>query len=641
MGKWFLISCILLLVAFRSNAQHQMWGTVASGGQYGFGYIYQVDSTGDSLRVVHHFDGVNGRSPAGKLFWDQDHKLYGLTARGGSGEVGGQPGGVLYEYDLSIDSFRVLLHFSINDSVFPFSGPDALLGLVEASPGILYGHMIINSLNTGMIYAFNTTTGMASPVVTIPTFMGGAFNTTQGNNMGNGTLYKAGDGFLYGTVTRNSQCPIPQPNQGGIVRIDPVTHNYSVLYLNPCSCNDGCSYISSFVEDGNKLYSVSKVGGIHGEGIIYEFDPATVTYTKKYDFEGGINGKQPSTLTRAGNGKFYGTAVGGTPQPPNVPGGGGIIFEYDPVTNLFSKKLDFIYTTNGNAGVGINPIGTPLILAANGKLYGKTTHGVFEYDITSNSLRPAGRYPWFGVNPAHPSLIEICRKPTYRYASTNHYIRCEGDSVYHDLQLSSPASVVWKQNGVIVPSQTDSVLRLSPVSVADTGVWVAELTNACGITVIQPVYISVGAALADISLYNGVLQAPVAESYQWIDCDNFNTPIAGETYQTFVPVSNGSYAVIISNGNNCTDTSACFAVNFVGMPEVSAASVSIFPNPAENNLQILTDEIVRSAVVYDALGRPVIYSSTSLMDVSSLAAGTYFLVIETETNRWRGTFLKM
>lgn len=640
MVKQYLISCMLLLMSFYAYAQYQMWGTVASGGQYGFGYIYQADSTGDSLRIVHHFDGVNGRSPAGKLFWDQDHTLYGLTIRGGSGDAGGQPGGVLYEYDLSVDSFRVLLHFNINDSVFPYSGPDALLGLVEASPGILYGHMIINSLSTGMIFSFNTTTGVVAQVITIPTFLGGPFNTTQGNNMGNGTLYKAGDGFLYGTVTRNSQCPIPQPNQGGIVRIDPVTQNYSVLYLNPCSCNDGCSYISSFAENGNKLYSVSKVGGIHGEGIIYEFEPATVTYTKKYDFEGGINGKQPSTLTGAGNGKLYGTAVGGTPQPPNVPAGGGIIFEYDPAVDLFSKKLDFIYTTNGNADVGVNPIGTPLILAANGKLYGKTANGVFEYDISANSLRPAGRYPWFGVNPAHPSLIEICRKPSYRPAANSHYIRCEGDSVYHDLQLSSPASVAWRQNGVLVPSQTDSVLRLSPVSVADTGVWVAELTNACGTTVTQPVYISVGAAVASITLNNGLLQAPVAENYQWIDCDNFNSPIAGETHQIFAPVANGNYAVIISNGNNCTDTSACFAVNFVGMPEFSASGIFIFPNPARDHLQILTEETIRSVTVSDAFGRQVLRSGTSRIDVSFLAAGMYFLAVETEAGRWRGTFLK-
>ena len=45
-------------------------------------------------------------------------------------------------------------------------------------------------------------------------------------------------------------------------------------------------------------------------------------------------------------------------------------------------------------------------------------------------------------------------------------------------------------------------------------------------------------------------------TYQWIDCNNGNSPIPGVTGQSYTPSSDGTYAVIIDNGN-CSDTSSC------------------------------------------------------------------------------------
>ena len=54
------------------------------------------------------------------------------------------------------------------------------------------------------------------------------------------------------------------------------------------------------------------------------------------------------------------------------------------------------------------------------------------------------------------------------------------------------------------------------------------------------------------------LSADVAgATYQWIDCDNGNAAITGETAQTFDPTASGNYAVVVTL-NGCTDTSACY-----------------------------------------------------------------------------------
>ena len=49
-------------------------------------------------------------------------------------------------------------------------------------------------------------------------------------------------------------------------------------------------------------------------------------------------------------------------------------------------------------------------------------------------------------------------------------------------------------------------------------------------------------------------------SYQWIDCDNGNLPIEGETNQIFSPPASGNYAINVSNAN-CNLTSDCFEYN--------------------------------------------------------------------------------
>lgn len=55
--------------------------------------------------------------------------------------------------------------------------------------------------------------------------------------------------------------------------------------------------------------------------------------------------------------------------------------------------------------------------------------------------------------------------------------------------------------------------------------------------------------------------------YQWVDCNDNYSPIAGATSQSFTPTQNGSYAVILSTGS-CSDTSACYTVATVGLEEL-------------------------------------------------------------------------
>ncbi|MBK7031013.1 MAG: hypothetical protein IPH45_18215 [Bacteroidales bacterium] len=73
-----------------------------------------------------------------------------------------------------------------------------------------------------------------------------------------------------------------------------------------------------------------------GSGVIFEWDPATNIYSKKIEFtDDGIDGCEPYGSLTLHNGKFYGmTSAGGN-------FGEGIIFEWGPDSNIFTRKWNF------------------------------------------------------------------------------------------------------------------------------------------------------------------------------------------------------------------------------------------------------------------------------------------------------------
>ena len=118
-------------------------------------------------------------------------------------------------------------------------------------------------------------------------------------------------------------------------------------------------------------------------------------------------------------------------------------------------------------------------------------------------------------------------------------------------------------------------------------------------------------------------------TYQWLDCDNGFAPIAGETGQSFTATAVGNYAVEIV-GNTCTDTSACFLIDFSGISETdNKLGLEVFPNPSNNFIQIKglnNAKGVVSAQITSLQGDVVLNlnGKQQTIDVSTLAEGVYF-----------------
>jgi hypothetical protein len=59
-----------------------------------------------------------------------------------------------------------------------------------------------------------------------------------------------------------------------------------------------------------------------------------------------------------------------------------------------------------------------------------------------------------------------------------------------------------------------------------------------------------------------------ANGYQWLNCDDNNSMINGETNQTYTPTVTGNYSVEVTL-NGCIDTSVCVLVDYTGINELT------------------------------------------------------------------------
>ena len=127
-------------------------------------------------------------------------------------------------------------------------------------------------------------------------------------------------------------------------------------------------------------------------------------------------------------------------------------------------------------------------------------------------------------------------------------------------------------------------------------------------------------------------------TYQWVDCDNNFAVIAGETNQSFTPTATtGNYAVIVTE-NGCTDTSACFLVDYTGISDVTIGTISIYPNPTDGQFNIelnglpssdteiqITD--VRGRLVFKTVLEGISESQIVSVDISNEESGVYFIKV--------------
>ncbi len=118
------------------------------------------------------------------------------------------------------------------------------------------------------------------------------------------------------------------------------------------------------------------------------------------------------------------------------------------------------------------------------------------------------------------------------------------------------------------------------------------------------------------------------QRYQWVTCPGY-TPLVNDTNQVYTAPSNGSYAVIVTNGA-CSDTSACYTVTGVGVDKTESVGYRVFPNPGEDYWKVTGDAPFRYSLM-DVSGRLITtseYRNTHRILVPEFDSGVYILRCE-------------
>jgi uncharacterized repeat protein (TIGR03803 family) len=160
-----------------------------------------------------------------------------------------------------------------------------------------------------------------------------------------------------------------------------------------------------FLGLGQEFLLTASGGGAHGCGAIV-VGTNTGYAIEVYAFTGGADGCSPSgRLTRAGDGVFYGTAVGGGAH------GAGTIFEVLKAGAYLQYTYKLVYTFTGGADGGA-PEGT-LIRDDQGNLYGTTNSGgangfgtVFELNGAGETVLYSFKGGTDGANPTGDLLLD-------------------------------------------------------------------------------------------------------------------------------------------------------------------------------------------------------------------------------------------
>ena len=155
---------------------------------------------------------------------------------------------------------------------------------------------------------------------------------------------------------------------------------------------------------------------------------------------------------------------------------------------------------------------------------------------------------------------------------------------------------------------------------ANMGVNGCDSTVTVSLTVNPPVDVTTSMAA------NVITANQANATYQWIDCSN-NTPIGGATSQTFIPMENGEYAVIVTD--LCSDTSVCVSIFTIDIKEAQTEALfNAYPNPSTGSFTVEVNETatIRMAnVTGQVVFTKTMAAGKTFVQLEHLESGIYFI----------------
>ncbi len=344
-------------------ANGKLYGLTSKGGAYDYGTLFEYDpGVQEFNKKVDFIPSADiGIQHNGMLLAHPNGKLYGLVQDMGH-EVN-----LLYEYDPVSDIFDRLS-----------------VGVAGARNSTAHERSMTLSSNGQVYFCISGSIDGIIPIKYLNEYDPAVnditdYYTISGSKTGNlpyGNLAQGSDGMLYGTTSAGGEY-----EKGVVFKFNPLTYEYNVVHS--FNGENGSTPHAGLIGANNaKLYGMTPEGGEFDKGVLYAIDQPSGAYEKIVDFE-GINGQYPSgDLVKAVNGILYGTTSTGGENDD------GVLFELNPASETFTKRIDF-----DGEQVGENPYHNSLVAVPGGNIFGAISPGttgdnvkLFEFNTQENIL---------------------------------------------------------------------------------------------------------------------------------------------------------------------------------------------------------------------------------------------------------------
>ncbi|MFT5860211.1 MAG: PKD repeat protein, partial [Flavobacteriaceae bacterium] len=387
-----------------------------------------------------------------------------------------------------------------------------------------------------------------------------------------------------------------------------TTTNYSVVYtLNGCPSASSSGTVTVIPEPTLTVNNVSICEGSSG------------TLTATPGTGGGTylwttGGEMTASITNSPSATTSYSVVYTLNGCPSASTSGTIIVTPEPLLSV-----DNVSICEGSSGTLTATPGT------GGGTYLWTTGGEMTASITNSPSTTASYSVIYTLNgcpsQAETGTITVLPIPT---VSSNDLTICSGtEGTLTATSATAGGSYLWSPGGEVTasiqvnPSTTTSYTVIYTVDGCESPI------STSNVTVIPLPNVSVTEAA------NVLTADEVGAQYQWLDCNNNDAVIPGETNQVYNAPQNGSYAVEVSLGG-CLDTSDCFVLSTIGIDEISVYEIFVYPNPVGSQLSIQSEYPLEGVAfdIIDSKGSIVLMgklTDAALIATTQLVKGEYML----------------
>lgn len=248
------------------------------------------------------------------------------------------------------------------------------------------------------------------------------------------------------------------------------------------------------------------------------------------------------------------------------------------------------------------------------------------------------------------SALSICQGDTIVFAGNPVF----AGGIYTDtLSSSSGCDSVHTLTLSVNPVPTHSITastcdfyNFNGDILSAAGVYYDTLVSAAGCDSIVQLTLTVNSVDLSVSQSGHVLTANASgATFQWLNCQT-STLLAGATSASYTATFNGQFAVLVTQ-NGCTDTSACFTVNTVGLNEAGIPELNVYPNPAQDFITISaqTGTLLNTVSLSDMQGRVLLQRNDltlpAQLNIQSFPGGVYLLTLSGPAGKSTQRILKM